>query len=655
MAGMINIEKCKINTENNVLDLEISGELPYAVHSGRFRLAALFCGEHEDRHFPMIAYGTVLESNRTKFHSFAFIQLNHVFYHYQATYGEKVALKFRICSPDKEWLTFDTDIIWDAEQFQTEFLLPPPSAFTRFWRKLEYVCCTILLPVWMLQGYLAMHGHGKLHPLAQGRSGVKAALYHAHGQVSDWTGYGYSIRELKTNYFREQYEKFCSYYPETEGILFLSERRVEQGGNLSLIRDALHELSNRTSEDISPEWENSEFGTLREFLVERPVSKLKWKELRRCAEYLACSRVIVLEDFYPQLHALSIRQETSILQMWHACGAFKLFGLSDLGVAKHLEQSSENHRNYDAALASSAGIVPFYSEAYGMPEERIYPIGVPRTDVFFDANAAERIREKMYQKYPICRDHQVVLFAPTFRGSGKQTAYYPLDRFPVDQVMDAMPEDTVLILKNHPFMKEAFPVGAKYQPRVLDLSTAEHINDILFITDILVTDYSSSIFEAALLDIPMLFYVFDLEEYLKERDLYFDFTSFVPGMVVQELPDLLQGIGTYLAEGNSEECDQDFRRFFLGALDGHSTERTLQLIRQMYLQNDVNYFVESTDGGDTVFQKWDKELDLLEKGKSKYVWDELEELITDDFEEEKLTEEEFDKLMHRLMGMDSFI
>lgn len=642
MTGMIKIEKCEINTENNVLDIGISGELPYAVHSERFRIAALFCGEHENRHFPMIAYGTVSDSNLTQFHSSALIELNYVFYHYRPVNGEKVKLKFRVCSPQKEWLTFDTDIIWDAELFQTYYLVAPSSFFSRLWRKLEYVFCTILLPIWMLQGYLAVHGHGKLHPLAQGRSGAKAALYHAHGQVSDWTGYGYSIRELKTNYFREQYEKYCTYYSETEGILLLSERRVEQGGNLSLIRDALHGL---------PEQErNTDYGSLREFFVERPVSKLKWKELRQCAEWLARSRVIVLEDFYPQLHALSIRQETSILQMWHACGAFKLFGLSDLGVAKHLEQSTGNHRNYDAALASSEGIVPFYSEAYGIPEEYVYPIGVPRTDIFFDPQAAEQIRKKMYQKYPICRGKRVVLFAPTFRGSGKQTAYYPLGRFPVDQVMNALPEDTVLILKNHPFMRESFPVGNEYQERVLDLSTKEHINDILFITDVLITDYSSSIFEAALLDIAMLFYVFDLEEYLAERDLYFDFASFAPGMVVRELPELLQEICVCLAQGKSEKCDEDFRHFFLGALDGHSTERTLQLIRQMYRQEEVNYL----DGGDTVFQKWDKELDLLEKGKSRYVWDELEELITDDFEEEKITEEEFDRLMQRLMEMDSF-
>lgn len=648
MKDKIEIEKCEIDTRQDILEIEISGELSFAIRGERFRLAAVFCGTHVNRYFPMTAYGTVSEIGTTQFHSSVSVQLNTVFYEYSPEAGEEITLKFCICSPEKTWITIDTNKRWKAELFQTDSVQEGEtgSLLRRFGKKLQYILCTLLLPVWILQGLLAVRGYGKLHPSAQGRSGWKAALYHAHGLVSGWTGYGYSIRELKTAYFREQYEKYCVYYPETKGVLFLSERRTEPGGNLYLVRKALMELS---------EGERREYGEIQDFLVERPVSRLRWKELKRCAALAARSRVIVLEDFYPQLHALTIRQETNILQMWHACGAFKLFGLSDLGIAKHLEQSTRNHRNYDAALSSSEGVVPFYSEAYGVPQERIYPIGVPRTDIFFDSGAAEEIRAGLYQKYPICRDKRIVLFAPTFRGSGKQTAYYPLEKFPVEEIMESLPKDVVLILKNHPFMKEPFPVGGKYRERVLDLSAEEHINDILFITDLLITDYSSTIFEASLLNIPMIFYVFDLEEYLAERDIYFDFASFVPGAIVGELPELIREINASLVQGASAECDEKFRSFFLGALDGHSTERTLELIKRLYRQDAINGREDGIDGGDTMFQKWTKELDLLEEGKSRYEWDELEELITDDFEEEKLSEEEFDRLMKRLMELDDFI
>ncbi len=98
------------------------------------------------------------------------------------------------------------------------------------------------------------------------------------------------------------------------------------------------------------------------------------------------------------------------------------------------------------------------------------------------------------------------MFAPTFRGDGNKDAYYPLEAFDVNHFMERQPEDTVLILKNHPFVKQKFTVDAQWQDRVLDLSGEEHINDLMLISNLLITDYSSSVFEAAILELPMLFY-----------------------------------------------------------------------------------------------------------------------------------------------------
>lgn len=572
MAESIQIEKCMIEPDSGVLELHLTGSLPFMVQEKKIRLSAVFQAEHVDRYYPLPARCVGQDSDRTLFEAKAKIQLDSVFFEYIPGPEEQdITLRFQVCSPQKEWFSFGETL----ELPQKYFVSKPVSAswIQKGMRRVLYVICTFLLPVWLFQGYLALKGHGTLHPAARNMQGKKALLYHAHGLVSGWTGYGYSIREIKTNYFCRKYQKFCQKYPETEGILFLSERRVEKGGNLDLVRECL-----RQSEQC-----NKKHIVLREFLETRPVHKLKWSELRKCAELTARSRVIVLEDFYPQLHALQMRKETRLLQMWHACGAFKLFGLSELGIVGNLPQDTRNHRNYDAALASSAGIVPFYSEAFGIPISHVKPIGVPRTDSFFDASYGDQIREILYERYPVCKGRKVVLFAPTFRGSGNKTAFFPVSRFPVDQIMEKLSEDTILIVKNHPFVKEAFAVSELYQERVLDLSEGENINDLLWITTVLITDYSSSVFEASLLRIPMLFYVFDLEEYLEERDLYFDFASFVPGRIVKEIPELIAALQEALQKPEAVRIDHTaFQQFFLGALDGHSTERTVQLIGQLY-------------------------------------------------------------------------
>lgn len=576
MEQNIQMKRCEIDVEQQILDLEIEGILPYPILGDRIRISAVFCAGNLDRYFPMIAYGTVCEGQYTQFHAVAKIQLDSVFFEYHPEHPDDIILKFCSCTPDYEWMMFDTDVVLDGTLFQSKIISKsaPENLLSKSFCILKYLICSLLLPVWILSGFLAVKGHGALHPAAKGRQGKRAIFYHAHGLVTDWTGYGYSIRELKTNYFRRQYEKSCRKYTQTEGILFLSEREVEAGGNLDLVRKALAEREQQ-QKTIS-------LGEQREFLVNRPVNKLSWKELKHLAAMAAASRMIILEDFYPHLHALSIRPETKILQLWHACGAFKLFGLSNLGISDHLQQDTRNHRSYDAALASGEGIVPFYSEAFGVPSSHIYPLGVPRTDFFFQEELVEQRVQDLYQRYPVLQGKRVVLFAPTFRGSGNQTAYYPTERFPVNQIVEKLPEDVVLILKNHPFVHIQLDIASEYQNRVLDLTGTENINDLLLLTDVLITDYSSVIFEASILQIPMLFYVFDLEEYIRSRDLYFEFADFVPGKIVRELPDLIQEVLQSLQLPESNNAGDSFRQFFLGAIDGHSTQRVVQLIEQLY-------------------------------------------------------------------------
>ena len=168
---------------------------------------------------------------------------------------------------------------------------------------------------------------------------------------------------------------------------------------------------------------------------------------------------------------------------------------------------------------------------------------------------------------------------------------------------------------------------------MLDLTGKDHINDLLLITDLLITDYSSSIFEAALLEVPMLFYAFDEEEYMASRDFYFAYEEMVPGPVEHTFAGMARTAARmaagrwnpleeekwmeikYEAEqkktfrpeerrsdqqetgtGAGREQNQaalslsqrmnQFREAFLSALDGHSTDRIAAYIKENYLENE---------------------------------------------------------------------
>ena len=563
MNDKIQIKQFHIDEEKQELHLQLEGRLQKKILQDTFRILAVFRDAKQNRNYPIIASVKNDNEEGSSFQASAVIELFHVFF--RDNPQGKVSLRFTYCDLQRKWVEFSEERFLSGDLFKKN--RESKGTGKKILAGAAYFGMTLLLPLWILDGYIASKGKKPLNPAAKGMQGKKAIIYHAHGIVHDKTGYGYSIREIKTNFFKNQYDKFCKKIHETEGVLFLSERRVDKGGNLDLVKSALEKEGNCK---------------VMQFLTTVPVHKQSRSQLKESAKLLAGAKVVVLEDFYPQLHALNIRQDTKIVQMWHACGAFKLFGLSELGLLEHLKQSTRNHRNYDIALTSGREIVPFYSEAYGIPESHVKPIGVPRTDIFFDSSYGERVRNELLKKYPVCRGKKVVLFAPTFRGSGNKTAFFPKDKFPVNQVMEGLPEDVVLIVKHHPFVKQGFDVDQKYQNRVLDLSEAENINDLLFITNLLITDYSSVIFEASLLDIPMIFYAFDLQQYLKERNLYFDFASFVPGKIVWDIQELIPWIQKGLLESlQDKERYIAFREFFLSSLDGKSTERTISLIEEL--------------------------------------------------------------------------
>lgn len=115
------------------------------------------------------------------------------------------------------------------------------------------------------------------------------------------------------------------------------------------------------------------------------------------------------------------------MQLWHACGAFKTFGLTRMGKQGGAPQTSMNHRNYDLVPVSSDTVRDIYAEAFGISGSKVQALGVPRTDLLFDWDYEEKKREELYGKYPILKENRVILFAPTFRGDGNKDAYYPLE------------------------------------------------------------------------------------------------------------------------------------------------------------------------------------------------------------------------------------
>ena len=294
--------------------------------------------------------------------------------------------------------------------------------------------------------------------------------------------------------------------------------------------------------------------------------------------YLASSKVILIDDYIRSVYEIRKRKDNYLIQVWHACGAFKAFGFSRLSKEGCWSQDSRSHRTYDYCLVSSRKVAKHYAEAFGMNVDRVIATGVPRTDIFFDEAYKREIRAKIFSAYPMLKDKKVILFAPTFRGSSKKEGHYPHYRFDYKQIFESFGDEYRIIIKHHPHVNNKPVIDDEYKDRVIDLSKNEELNELLFVTDILITDYSSVIFEAALLDIPMLFYAFDLDEYISSRGFYCEYISFIPGKFVENMDEIIAAllVGDFEADKIKE-----FKQDFFDDLDGKSGKRASDFIKRL--------------------------------------------------------------------------
>ncbi len=339
--------------------------------------------------------------------------------------------------------------------------------------------------------------------------------------------------------------------PKPNRLLFLSDSHAEFVGNLGWLRDAL--LDDRPDLEIVGIFRPS----LRSRRPLRDALRLPW--------LLATSGVTILDDFTPGIYGIRLRPGARLIQLWHAAGAFKRVGHSRAGLPGGPPPGSETHRNYTDAFVSSEAIRDDYAEAFGIDRERVRALGVPRTDFFFDAEEVRCARERVFAGLGLISDERLVVVAPTFRGNGQLSARADASA-DWGRVADALGAGWRLALRQHPFSAEDAPTPVG----VLDAGAPWEMNELLAAADVLVTDYSSALFEFALLCRPVVLFVPDLEEYTRSRSFYRPFEHYAIGPVVADpalLPAAIRGAEVDAAriEGFLEE--------FCGALDGHSSER----------------------------------------------------------------------------------
>ena len=252
--------------------------------------------------------------------------------------------------------------------------------------------------------------------------------------------------------------------------------------------------------------------------------------------HIATSKTVVLDSYCIAVSVLKQRRSLRVVQIWHAMGALKRVGLSILGEEEgsnpKLAKAMRMHRNYTHVLASGKACVKPFAEAFGCDEKSIVIGSLPRVDRLMSEEIKQRTIDKIFDIYQELKqakdcDKKIIVYAPTFR------KHKDISTEIEDLINTISSEERIIVIKKHPLMK----LCIEDRPGVI-LDNTFSTEEMLYIADCVIADYSAIVFEAALLNKPMCFYAFDLDEYMASRSFYLNYEKDMPGAICKDVDEV---------------------------------------------------------------------------------------------------------------------
>ncbi len=311
--------------------------------------------------------------------------------------------------------------------------------------------------------------------------------------------------------------------------------------------------------------------------------------------HLATARVAVLDTYCIPVSLLKHKKSLKVMQIWHAMGCLKRFGLSSAGLSQGRDEkvakAMNMHKNYDCALCSGPECVAPFAEAFGMDEKRMIPLGIPRIDYLTKEKYTSASKTNILTAYPqLDNGKKNIVYVPTFRkGEGLGDEYMEAA---FDNVRNAVDyEKYNLVIKAHSGEERIFtdsPENRQDGNLFMGL-------DFIALADYIVSDYSAIIFEAAVAGKPVALYCFDWDDYDAGRGFYIDYFKDIPFVKAKTAEELMQAIESgkvtfdesgelfsdrYVVRGNysvsarlAEICDALAKGEFDGVYTGSAYEK----------------------------------------------------------------------------------
>ncbi|GAB4318041.1 MAG: hypothetical protein Kow0019_19430 [Methanobacteriaceae archaeon] len=282
--------------------------------------------------------------------------------------------------------------------------------------------------------------------------------------------------------------------------------------------------------------------------------------------YLSVAKFLVCDSRLPSF--IVKRPDSIYIQLWHGTPLKKLamdldmLVVSDgMGLFEYKRLFKQNTQTWDYLISQSEYNSEKFRSCFDYNKE-ILEIGSPRNDILVNENTEMNI-SCLKCKYGIPKDKKVILYAPTWRDDQfyANKIYKYTSPLNLDLLKKKIGDTHIILIKLHYLVKDSIE-WRKYKGFVYECGNDCDIQELYLISDILVTDYSSAMFDYAILERPMIIYAYDYEDYKNRlRGFYFNIFNHFPGPIVKNTPELADSIKKYDYNDYKEKYKKFLEKF----------------------------------------------------------------------------------------------